>query len=72
MPYELYHFGIKGMKWGHRKSNRNTGEKEYSNRQISKDMGSFYNKTYKELYTKYEKTNRTTAADRAHAQAKKT
>lgn len=60
---ELYHYGVKGMKWGH----RNT----YSNREITKEKNRFYDKTYKELYSKYEKTNRPVAADRAHAQAKK-
>ena len=46
-------------------------KKKYSNRQITKDKNEFYDKTYKELYSKYEKTNRATAVDRAHTQAKK-
>lgn len=77
MNYELYHFGVKGMKWGVRKDKKPDGsltakgKKKYSNRHIEKDMNEFYNKTYKELYSKYEKTNRATAADRAHTQAKK-
>jgi hypothetical protein len=83
MKYDVYypdylsHAGIKGMKWGVRRYQNKDGtltpkgKKRYSNREITKEKNQFYDKTYKELYNKYEKTNRPVAADRAHAQAKK-
>ena len=73
---ELYHFGIKGMKWGVRRyQNKDgtfkpAGEKRYSNRQIRSDMNKTFNKTYKELHDKYKKTKSATAADKANEQAK--
>ena len=79
---ELYHFGVKGMKWGRRKSqydgsNASVGKKKiektvrYSNRQIKRDMNKTFDNTYKKLHEQYKKGNSATAADRAYTQARK-
>ena len=56
---ELYHYGIKGMKWGVRRfQNKNgsltpAGKKRVSNKEIRNEQQRVYNKEYKKLQKEY-------------------
>lgn len=67
----LMHYGVKGMKWGVIRFQNKTGNKRYTNRQITREKDKFFNDTYKELHEQYNKHNSATAADRAYIQARK-
>lgn len=58
VEYELYHYGVKGMKWGVRKSVKNIGSgirnrvkaRRDENRAMKEDMGTSRYNEYKYLY----------------------
>lgn len=72
---ELYHYGIKGMKWGVRRfQNKNgsltpAGKKRVSNKEIRNEQQRVYNKEYKKLQKEYgiaEKQKQAFAYGRKH------
>lgn len=52
--YELYHYGVKGMKWGHRKQrdSKNTHNKNYTDKQRKNDRAFYGEKGEKRINKK--------------------
>lgn len=75
MNDELYHYGVKGQKWGVRRyqnkdgSLTNAGKKRVSNKEIRNEQRRVYDKEYKKLRKQYgiaEKEKQAVAYGKKH------